>query len=250
MGFFGEHYNIGKELAGLQSKIKKGKKLTEEEESNFFQLSGGETVEQYKVKMGKSELKIDDNCFLPSYSKDRKKVLEIAKANLPSNEELIIGLKGTFKEYLLCTDKQVYILKKGFMTGHMVGSGNFKMPYGNITNVEVNYTFGGGYFEVSAGGMQNTRKSYWSQDPEDSASKAPNAISVASKQEKEIFERAGEIILQKVNKSRNTNDNYVYQFAQESISEAEELRKYKDLVDEGIITEEEFTAKKKQLLNI
>lgn len=30
----------------------------------------------------------------------------------------------------------------------------------------------------------------------------------------------------------------------------EEIRKYKTLVDEGILTEEEFTAKKKQLLNI
>ncbi|MBO5652993.1 MAG: SHOCT domain-containing protein, partial [Clostridia bacterium] len=33
-------------------------------------------------------------------------------------------------------------------------------------------------------------------------------------------------------------------------SNAEELKKYKDLLDAGIITQEEFDAKKKQLLGL
>ena len=33
-------------------------------------------------------------------------------------------------------------------------------------------------------------------------------------------------------------------------SSADELRKYKQLLDEGVITEEEFEAKKKQLLGL
>ncbi len=35
-----------------------------------------------------------------------------------------------------------------------------------------------------------------------------------------------------------------------NISSADEIRKYKELLDDGIITEEEFNAKKKQLLNL
>ncbi len=35
-----------------------------------------------------------------------------------------------------------------------------------------------------------------------------------------------------------------------SVSTADELRKYKELLNEGIITQEEFDAKKKQLLNL
>ena len=35
----------------------------------------------------------------------------------------------------------------------------------------------------------------------------------------------------------------------EYISDAEELKKYADLKDQGIITEEEFQAKKKKLLD-
>ena len=33
-------------------------------------------------------------------------------------------------------------------------------------------------------------------------------------------------------------------------SNADELKKYKELLDEGIISQEEFDAKKKQLLNL
>ena len=36
----------------------------------------------------------------------------------------------------------------------------------------------------------------------------------------------------------------------QTISSADELKKYKELLDEGIITQTEFDAKKKQLLNL
>ena len=37
---------------------------------------------------------------------------------------------------------------------------------------------------------------------------------------------------------------------QVALSNADELKKYKDLLDQNIITEEEFNAKKKQLLGL
>ena len=39
-------------------------------------------------------------------------------------------------------------------------------------------------------------------------------------------------------------------FRSEAISVPDEIRQYKKLMDEGIITEEEFAAKKKQLLGL
>ena len=53
------------------------------------------------------------------------------------------------------------IVKSGFMTGQMFGSSVFQLPYGGIASAEVKYRILSGYFEVSAGGMQNTAKSYW-----------------------------------------------------------------------------------------
>ena len=38
--------------------------------------------------------------------------------------------------------------------------------------------------------------------------------------------------------------------AVQQVSSADEIRKYKELMDEGIITEAEFEAKKQQLLGI
>ena len=38
--------------------------------------------------------------------------------------------------------------------------------------------------------------------------------------------------------------------APDTVDAAEEIRKYKQLLDEGILTQEEFDAKKKQILNL
>ena len=43
---------------------------------------------------------------------------------------------------------------------------------------------------------------------------------------------------------------HTYQEQISSVSSADELKKYKELLDMGVITEEEFSAKKKQLLNL
>ena len=43
---------------------------------------------------------------------------------------------------------------------------------------------------------------------------------------------------------------YMFQKQKKNISEADELKKFADLKDQGIITEEEFNAKKKQILGL
>lgn len=45
-------------------------------------------------------------------------------------------------------------------------------------------------------------------------------------------------------------ENEKPRYAQNSVSNADELGKYKDLLDKGVITQEEFDAKKKQLLGL
>lgn len=172
-------------------------------------------------------------------------LINIANSVIGDNEILYVALKGTFKEFLFCTDKNVYIVKQGYMTGHTFGNGIFSMPHKNITNAEVNYGFlGNGYFEISAGGMQNTRKSYWSNDPDKSAAKQPNSISIASKVVSDSFNYAKNFILEKVNETHMPVNTV------STISPADEILKYKKLLDEGIITDEEFILKKKELLRL
>ena len=95
-----------------------------------------------------------------------------------AGETILVQLKGAFNEALVCTSRRVMIAKSGFMTGQMFGSDVFQVPYGNITSAEVKYGIMSGYFQVSAGGVQNTVKSYWSTGRESSPRKAPNCVSL------------------------------------------------------------------------
>lgn len=47
------------------------------------------------------------------------------------------------------------------MTGHIFGNNLFQLPYANITGAQVNTHLLTGYFELSAGGVQNLPRSYW-----------------------------------------------------------------------------------------
>lgn len=80
---------------------------------------------------------------------------------LDLNETIHIKLQGAFKEALVCTDQRVIIIKAGFMTDQTFGSNIFQTPYRNITGVQVKTHWRTGYFEVSAGGVQNQPTSYY-----------------------------------------------------------------------------------------
>ena len=61
----------------------------------------------------------------------------------------------------------------------------------------------------------------------------------------EVYEVLSQLIIERQNKSKET---VIKQETPQS--NADELKKYKDLFDSGVITQEEFDAKKKQLLGL
>lgn len=81
------------------------------------------------------------------------------------------------------------------------------------------------------------------------AAQDPNSVAIGLV---ERNEQAAEIkkyldqMLANVHSNKNSASNTIIQ----SSSNAEELKKYKDLLDSGIISQEEFDAKKKQLLGL
>ncbi|VDG23711.1 SHOCT domain-containing protein [Lactiplantibacillus mudanjiangensis] len=158
--------------------------------------------------------------------------------------QVMIALKGAYKEYLITTGDEVIIAKTGYMTGHTFGYNVFRMPYQNITSVTVNFHLRTGYFEVAGGGVQSSPKSYWAQD-ETSSAKAPNTITLSDKYLKDAFTDAANIINKYVALSHQQGIQPVA-----ATDPAEEIRKYKQLADDGIISNEEFEAKKNQLLGL
>ena len=68
---------------------------------------------------------------------------------------------------------------------------------------------------------------------------------VVSKKHNEVGDRLREYILEKVKSSKPSGTSQV-----SDVSVADELKKFSDLKDQGILTEEEFDAKKKELLGL
>ena len=66
------------------------------------------------------------------------------------------------------------------------------------------------------------------------------------KNSNEIYEEKNNLIIQR----QNQKSNNVIQTIETKSDEADQLKKYKDLLDSGIITQDEFEAKKKQLLDL
>ncbi len=173
-------------------------------------------------------------------------IMYMTEGIISDNETVYVAIKGTFKEYLICTDSYVHIIKKGFMTGHTFGNGDFRMPYSNITNAEVDMHLLSGYFELSAGGLQNKQMSYWSTDKQTDPKKQPNAISIVSKEMADLFRAASNFIMERVRDAQTNNGSR----SDGGTSAADEIKKYKELLDIGAITEEEYQTKKAQLLGL
>jgi hypothetical protein len=118
--------------------------------------------------------------FFAVVSKSLPSKLEnILQMTLLPDEIVHARLKGIFKEALICTSWRLLIIKAGFNTGNMFGSNVFQIPYRKITSVDVKLHVLTGYFEVSAAGMQDTAKNYWSvNSARGSPQRSPNCVSI------------------------------------------------------------------------
>lgn len=134
------------------------------------------------------------------------------------------------------------------MTGHLIGQGSFVMPLSSVTNTSVDFHLMSGYFSVATAGMENTRKNFWSSDKDMDPAKAPNTISLNAAN-KDDFVKAMQIInTQLIPKATQSTSQRTITMT--ALDPATEIRKFKGLLDDGIITQEEFDAKKKALLGL
>src|ERR1019366_3020672 len=115
--------------------------------------------------------------------------------SIHQNEQVVVKLHGVYREALVCTNIRVIILKAGWMTGQLFGTDMFQCPYPNVAGAQVNFHLITAYFELSAGGMQNTKKSFWSTNNSISPAKAPNCVTIAGRDRAEKFRKACAFIM-------------------------------------------------------
>jgi hypothetical protein len=118
----------------------------------------------------------------------------------------------------------------------------FQCAYPNVAGAQVNFHLVTGYFELSAGGMQNTKKSFWNTDRAVSATKAPNCVSISGRNRAEKYRKACTFIMERVSGGGNTG----VQTSGDSLGILEHLAKLRDA---GVISAAEFKTKKAQLLS-
>lgn len=223
--------------SGMFTKSKEIEFTLQEDDEKYVTVGCG--ISGYKIRTNDG---LDDEIGRGAYLIDQSEELKsIIAAVVPDKEKVELALKGAFREYLVCTDKKVYVLKKGYMTGHNFGRGNFSLPYASITNIEIDFHLGSGYFEISAAGLENKRLSYWASETERNPATQPNCIAL-TRACKDNFEKAKEFIIERISGVPVVSET-------KSSGIPEQIREYKALLDDGIISQDEFETKKTELLS-
>jgi hypothetical protein len=139
---------------------------------------------------------------------------------------------------LVLTDTGVVIKRgaKGFLLGGGMLRGDKSIPYSSIVAVQFKKAgLMAGYLQLTLTGGSEAKDGLFQSAMDE------NSINFhASGNKNELFEEAKQLIEQKIHMAKGGPQK----------SEADDLEKYAQLRDKGIITEEEFKAKKKQIFGI
>lgn len=142
------------------------------------------------------------------------------------------GYNGTF----ILTDTGVTIKRgaKGFLLGGGMLRGDKTIPYQSIVAVQLKKAgFVGGYIQLTLKGGSEAKKGLFESTTDE------NSIHFLSTKKNKEFEEAKRLIEEKI-----------VGCSQGKQSNLDELEKLAKLKEKGIITEEEFNAKKKELLGL
>ena len=113
------------------------------------------------------------------------KLEEVLQQTLQPGEQVMVKLKGAYKQALVCTDSHVIILK----TGQAGGAHVFQSPYQDIRGVEVKFNVFSGHFELL---------SPWNKGTSSDPLKAPNYISLNERAQADKFRNAAAFISSKL----------------------------------------------------
>lgn len=142
------------------------------------------------------------------------------------------------KTFIEIENSIVTIKRKGLLNFATQGlKGDKSIPFRNITAIQIKKPgLTNGYIQFSQHGMMESKKGLWDANADE------NTVTLVSKTEYEQALEIKELI-------ENASNNETTQQVQTN-DVADEIRKFKSLLDEGILTQEEFDAKKKELLGV
>ena len=157
---------------------------------------------------------------------------EVFNENVTKEEKILVKIRGYSGQGLVITSKKLYIIKWGFFTGNPFAGKCIAFNFKDITGLEIRKGIEQGKLEVLSPATQNIQGGQ--QDFE-----KDNIVTFIKKEKYDLFQEAVNIARELITKSREEGNDSLNQ-----------LEKLAELKEKGIITEEEFILKKKQILGI
>lgn len=166
---------------------------------------------------------------------------EKGKEIVVPGEKVVLNLKSNGKYVVTVTRDSISILTKGFMNTVNKGiTGEKRFFFRNMSGVQYKDPgFTTGYLQFILIGSQESKRGVGG------AVRDENTILFSKKEQSLLLELKNFIDYRLTQINERLSDN-----SSAAISSADEILKFKKLLDDGVITQEEFDAKKKQLLGL
>jgi Short C-terminal domain len=172
-----------------------------------------------------------------------RKANEALDQNLAAGESVEVVIIGPSNQAIIGTNRRVFVYKKGFMAGASFGSELTSWDYRNLNGVQIHTGMMTGAVVLQAPGQSGTRTNTWKNSDSDPY-KAPNAIPIV---------RPWEPAQERVARLRELMDaaNQTGQQAAPvlNVDPMAQLKQLGELRDAGVVTPEEFEAKKAEILS-
>lgn len=223
-----------------------------------LQSAGELTAKLSGIRNSKNSLQIRDNTVTEvsiNYSKmwGTFSLVELSTEPFSENapnagedtEKPIYEFDGGLKDTLLVYDDRIVIMHRGALNAISMGvKGDKTIYYSDITSVQYKKPgFASGYIQFSIpGGNENKGGIFGATTDE-------NSITIGNANLAPMAEKIVDFVNKKIREFKTRSVSGSATVIQQN-SSADELKKFKELLDSGIITQEEFDAKKKQLLGL
>jgi hypothetical protein len=179
---------------------------------------------------------------MASFEQLGRQARQAIKAALEPGERIEAAIAGASGSALVATNRRVFIFKKGATTGTLTGRQLNSWDYSNISGVEYKSTITtqGVVLQVP-GVVPVTKFTSFTRGPR-SVWEAPNALMLGLP---EMSSRAKEpiAVLRRLIADHQSHET-------RRPDPIEQVRRLAELRDEGILTEEEFQRKKRELLDL
>jgi Short C-terminal domain len=164
------------------------------------------------------------------------------RAQLAPDERVEVVIRGVHGQRMYGTDRRVFVYKKGWLAGALLGRKIASWDYRNITGVHLDRGAMYGVVAIHAAGISTTPVRYQSTNKAEDAFSVRHAIPVAR-----IWDELDEavsllrgLIADAQRGAESTQEHAVDPIAL--------LRRLGDLHDAGVVTDAQFEAKRAELL--